>query len=83
MSVSHQGIAVLFHPAFAVFVVEGEFFAQVPEVAAMVHVDEVGDFVGDDIIGGSVGSEDQAPGEGHVAVLRAASPSAFCIADFD
>lgn len=45
-----QVVAIVGHPVFAFLVIPRQFFTHLPEVGTVVHIGEVGDFVGDHVI---------------------------------
>src|SRR5216684_6022454 len=56
---------------------------QPPEAWSMIHLGEMGDLVGDDIVEHCLGGEDETPGKRERPVGRAASPAAPRVAHAD
>ena len=71
--------AVAFEPGFRGFRGRAEFFAQRPEFRAMVHLAQMGDLMGGEIIDDAFRRHDDAPGKAQVSLMRARAPAASCV----
>lgn len=62
-AVTHQGLAVFFQPIAAIIHIVRQAIAQAPERRRMVEMDQMCNFVRDDIVDDFTRSKDQAPAE--------------------
>src|SRR3954468_10313752 len=76
-AIAQEACAIVAEPAALARRIGCQLVDEAPEARAVIHLDEMGDLMRDDIVQYWLGGEDEPPGEGERPAGRATPPAAL------